>query len=231
MAPRPRRRRTPHRHPHLRPAVAPRAGAGRRRRHRPTRYVRYNRASSPSGGKTLGRRIAVTATPSFTTDCREEWCPGVESNYRHHDFQSCALPTELPGHRRTPAYRGEGRSLSRWRSGFEIVLFEVVRRLDRRDRVGAGKPAAEVDLPAPGGAERPVFGLAGPAADGAGVAARERDRAGSRTVTHGPPRYRKSRARRWAIAPGRFAARESPRARTSRTPLRPPENPPRRSPR
>src|SRR5690606_8564510 len=25
-----------------------------------------------------------------------EW-PGSESNRRHHDFQSCALPTELPG--------------------------------------------------------------------------------------------------------------------------------------
>ena len=29
----------------------------------------------------------------------KEWCPGLESNQRHHDFQSCALPTELPGHR------------------------------------------------------------------------------------------------------------------------------------
>ena len=24
------------------------------------------------------------------------WCRGAESNRRHHDFQSCALPTELP---------------------------------------------------------------------------------------------------------------------------------------
>lgn len=28
---------------------------------------------------------------------REEWCPGTESNRRHRDFQSLALPTELPG--------------------------------------------------------------------------------------------------------------------------------------
>ena len=28
----------------------------------------------------------------------EEWCPGTESNRRHCDFQSHALPTELPGH-------------------------------------------------------------------------------------------------------------------------------------
>ena len=29
---------------------------------------------------------------------KKEWCPGAESNHRHCDFQSHALPTELPGH-------------------------------------------------------------------------------------------------------------------------------------
>ena len=29
--------------------------------------------------------------------------PGAESNCRHHDFQSCALPTELPGPDKKPA--------------------------------------------------------------------------------------------------------------------------------
>ena len=26
------------------------------------------------------------------------WCPEAESNHRHEDFQSSALPTELSGH-------------------------------------------------------------------------------------------------------------------------------------
>ena len=32
--------------------------------------------------------------------CRlpDRWCPGAGSNHRHCDFQSHALPTELPGH-------------------------------------------------------------------------------------------------------------------------------------
>src|SRR5690554_861248 len=29
---------------------------------------------------------------------RNLWWPGADLNRRHHDFQSCALPTELPGH-------------------------------------------------------------------------------------------------------------------------------------
>src|SRR4051812_3417381 len=32
----------------------------------------------------------------------EAWCPGAESNHRHCDFQSHALPTELPGRRMRP---------------------------------------------------------------------------------------------------------------------------------
>ena len=30
---------------------------------------------------------------------RREWCPGMELNHRHRDFQSPALPPELPGRR------------------------------------------------------------------------------------------------------------------------------------
>ena len=42
---------------------------------------------------------------------RLQW-PGAESNCRHHDFQSCALPTELPGLHKKPV-----RATSRARTG------------------------------------------------------------------------------------------------------------------
>ena len=38
------------------------------------------------------------------TPWKGKWCPGADSNHRHADFQSAALPTELSGHpgRRSP---------------------------------------------------------------------------------------------------------------------------------
>ena len=82
----------------------------------------------PSGGRlggarhTLERGESVRAFPSAKTPCvrgrtdarRIVWCPGTESNRRHEDFQSSALPTELPGPRggilsgRPPGVKREG---------------------------------------------------------------------------------------------------------------------------
>lgn len=47
------------------------------------------------------RRKAFPGSPAPTNPLilkKGEWCPGTESNRRHGDFQSPALPTELPGH-------------------------------------------------------------------------------------------------------------------------------------
>ena len=41
------------------------------------------------------------------------WCRGPESNWRHHDFQSCALPTELPRH---AGGRGTRQEIPRYRT-------------------------------------------------------------------------------------------------------------------
>ena len=42
--------------------------------------------------------VPSTSTEMPSTEVIEKWWPGSESNQRHADFQSAALPTELPGH-------------------------------------------------------------------------------------------------------------------------------------
>ena len=55
-----------------------------------------------SHSTTSARRIADGYGDAATTIClprkKREWWPGTELNCRHYDFQSYALPTELPGH-------------------------------------------------------------------------------------------------------------------------------------
>jgi hypothetical protein len=52
-----------------------------------------------AGCKTVGAASTWAPRPG-----REGWCLGADSNHRHADFQSAALPTELP--RRRPPSRG-----------------------------------------------------------------------------------------------------------------------------
>lgn len=47
-------------------------------------------------------RIVRFAAHGLLRARNKEWCPGTGSNRRHCDFQSHALPTELPGHRAVP---------------------------------------------------------------------------------------------------------------------------------
>jgi hypothetical protein len=110
------------------------------------------------------------------------WCPGAELNHRHRDFQSRALPTELPGRRPrnecsrraarykgsieacpatqngrgdTPATRSLG-SLVAWIDIIRASLIRLVIVLLRcRDRVTAAQPAVQVDVGAAARAERP----------------------------------------------------------------------------
>ena len=56
----------------------------------------YN-TSSPSKVTVLAKGIKGFYTCPIYSKVR--WCPGTELNCRHADFQSAALPTELPGQR------------------------------------------------------------------------------------------------------------------------------------
>ena len=93
------------------------------------------------------------------------WCPGAESNHRHCDFQSHALPTELPGprshspngvgggclaHARTRIKRQPNagrvfvsRRVRRWRR----VLVQFRRR--SRNPINPGQPTPKVNLLTP----------------------------------------------------------------------------------
>jgi hypothetical protein len=45
----------------------------------------------------MRRSVSINLQEPFLDHPLPEWCPGAESNHRHADFQSAALPTELPG--------------------------------------------------------------------------------------------------------------------------------------
>jgi hypothetical protein len=62
---------------------------------------------APEGAQSTGGPPGGKATHDQSFE-RERWCLGPESNQRHADFQSAALPTELPRRRRREGLRGGG---------------------------------------------------------------------------------------------------------------------------
>ena len=92
--------------------------------------------------------------------------PGAESNCRHHDFQSCALPTELPGPDKKPARarsaragvirRGPSYRLSAPAHSRGLHVSETVQRTDVRIRTSLRSPTWET--PPCGGASRAIAG-------------------------------------------------------------------------
>ena len=79
--------------------------------------------------------LRVSSSTTRTADLREwtiGWWPGTELNRRHHDFQSCALPTELPGLPKRcraedarPRAHGGSRNITRTFLQMVVVIAEV----------------------------------------------------------------------------------------------------------
>src|SRR3954463_14802390 len=81
----------------------------------------------------------------------EDGCPGGEPNHRHCDFQSHALPTELPGRRGPP--RGRAKQSARFiEAGFPPVQnrrWRVRNPLNSSARAATPPSAAKINRPPP----------------------------------------------------------------------------------
>src|SRR5205085_3160845 len=83
-----------------------------------------------------------------------EWCPGTGSNRRHRDFQSRALPTELPGRASREGWpRGRSDPLT-------VALFAVHPGWNRRsgNAIALVEPAQQVAILAAAAAEWGMIG-------------------------------------------------------------------------
>src|SRR5262249_22210943 len=61
------------------------------------RFVRWNALECARGGHKSGHKLNRGRISAWAT-CWKQWWAGTGLNRRHQDFQSCALPTELPAH-------------------------------------------------------------------------------------------------------------------------------------
>ena len=77
----------------------------------------------------------------------EAWCPGAESNHRHCDFQSHALPTELPGRAPREGPKPIERAVY---SGLGAACPPGFAKWLRRARPGCAQAAAGLPRPARG---------------------------------------------------------------------------------
>src|SRR5579859_3462988 len=69
-------------------------GAGDSRKTRCTKRVITLPMTAPPMSMTMSNTELAPSPQAHTL--RKRWCRGPESNWRHMDFQSIALPTELP---------------------------------------------------------------------------------------------------------------------------------------
>ena len=65
---------------------------------RPSPLMNFNNLFGISPSSPCGLCRALRPSIASLSCLGEAWCPGAGSNHRHCDFQSHALPTELPGH-------------------------------------------------------------------------------------------------------------------------------------
>src|SRR6185369_3909746 len=81
-------------------------------------------ATPPRSSQRLGKVGWWSSSRCRRRTCKYWWA-GTGLNRRHQDFQSCALPTELPAHQtREDSRRERGRLLPERRSGLEAPLFD-----------------------------------------------------------------------------------------------------------
>ena len=96
-----------------------------------------------SGGGAPSRRGSFSEAPSKNG----EWCLGADSNHRHADFQSAALPTELPRRRAHPA---QGKAARRGGGSIEEHIGEVqppsTAKTQSSESLGAGGRSSSLSL-------------------------------------------------------------------------------------